>query len=417
MNSRRNFLKVAGTGLTASLLKPVTASAAKLSVGKNSIKIGVLLPQSNEHPLYPGSFLNGLRLGLNQRNALKKSKIELITEQVNYGSPIVTKEKIQQLITENNVNMIVGLINSEVAVDIGEMVQNAQIPTLIANAGENYLVNRVKENPYLFFNSLNLFQNSYLAGKYAVEKYGKNIAVVTAFYDSGYDALFTFYKGVETAGGKIVNTYLKKQNDDDFIPETLDKIDKEELNGMYVFLNGNLADDFFRAAHYRNLGIPILTTSFASEDNRIINFGEAASNIQNISTWTKNLKNSENQMFISGYQKQYSKEPDQFSFLGYESGLIIYDSLSKCKGDFSGGNLSEAIKSCKIKSPGGSITINKKSGLVTNPVYLCKAEFSGFNIPENKIIDELKPVSEFDEIFEVLDTNLRSGWLNPYLFV
>lgn len=417
MNTRRNFLKVAGVGLTGSLLKPVSSSAVKLSVGKNSVKVGVLLPQSNEHPLYPGSFLNGLRLGLNQHNAFKKKKIELINEQVNYGSPMVTKEKTQQLITENNVNMVVGLLNSEVAVDIGEMVKNAQIPTLIVNAGENYLVNRVKENPYLFFNSLNLFQNSYLAGKYAVEKYGDNIAVVTAFYDSGYDALFAFYKGVESAGGNITETYLKKQNDDNFITRTIDNLEKEEVDGMYVFLNGNLADEFLRTAYLRGLKVPILTTSFATEDNRLINLGDATDKIQNFGTWTKNINNSENRNFISGYQKQYSKEPNQFSFLGYESGLLIYDSLANCNGDFSGINLASSLKNCKLNSPGGKISINEKSGLVTNPVYLFTSKKSVFKLPENEVIEEYIPVSEFNSDFTSLETDLRSGWLNPYLFV
>lgn len=417
MSTRRNFLKVAGVSLTASLLKSVNSSAAKLSVGNTSVKIGILLPRSTEHPQYPGSFQNGLRLGLNQRNALKRKKIELITEQVNYGSPIITKGKIQQLISENNVNMFVGLLNSEVAVDIGDLVKNAQAPILIANAGENYLTKKVKENPYLFFNTLNLFQNAYLSGKYAVEKFGKRIGVITALYDSGYDALFAFYKGVESAGGTIVETHLKKQDDNSFITRVLDRIEIEDLDGMYVFLNGNLADDFFRSLHAKKLQIPAIATSFATEDKRMMNLGAAANNLQNFSAWTKNLNNTENQKFVSAYKKQFFKDPDQFSFLGYESGLIIYESLANCKGDFSGMNLAAAISGIKIKSPGGEISVNNKSGLVANPVYLCTTKQSAFQFPENNVIEKTIPASEFHADFVSLETDLHSGWLNPYLFV
>jgi branched-chain amino acid transport system substrate-binding protein len=229
---------------------------------------------------------------------------------------------------------------------------------------------------------------------------------------------FDFYPTlVELAGGTITKTYVKKQSDDNFIHETLYKIEKEEINGMFAFLNGNIADNFFRSAHRRNLNIPIITTSFAAEDGRLMNLGEAGLGIDNFCTWTKNLKDEENQLFISRYKKQYSKEPDQFSFLGYETGLILYDSLAKCKGDFAGNHLANKISDCKISSPGGNITINKNSGLVKNSVYLCKTTVSGFNFPENKIVGEYVPVSEFEEAFTSLDTNLRSGWLNPYLFV
>lgn len=416
MNNRRNFLKIAGVGLTGSVLNTVNSSAANITLETSVVKVGVLLPQSNENPFYSGSFINGLRLATNH-NGLSGNKIEVITEHVNYGSRRITRVKASQLITENNVNILVGLVNSEVAIELGELVEKAQVPILIANAGENYLMNKAKENPYLFFNSLNLFQNSFLAGKYAVEKFGKNIAVVTSVYDSGYDSLFTFYKGVELAGGKITETFVKNENDVDFISKTLGSIKKEEVNGIYVLLNGNLADDFFRTAYQQKFSLPIITTSFASDDIRLVNIGEAANGIKSFQTWNKNVNNRENHEFVSAYKKKYSKEPDQFGFLGYETGLIIKDSVSKWNGNISGNHLANSIRSCKINSPGGEISVNEKSGLVNNPVYLCKTKMSGINIPENEILEQYTSISEFDESFIPLDTNLRSGFLNPYLFV
>lgn len=417
MNNRRNFLKIAGAGITGSLVNPFASQAARLTTGNNQIKIGVLLPQSNEHPLLSRSFLNGVRLGLNQRDTLKKKKVEIITEQVNYGSPVITKSKLQQLITENNVNLVVGLINPEVAIDISDLVKNAQLPTIISNAGENYLNKEIKENPFLFFNTLNLLENSFQAGQYAVEKFGKNIGVVTAFYDCGYDALAAFYKGVETAGGKIVETYLKKQSDNDFIQNTLDKLKKANLDGIYVLMNGNLADDFLRSKYQRNLTVPTIASSFAVEDSRLINLGSAASEILNFNTWNKNIDNRENQIFISSYKKQYTADPDQFGYLGYETGLLIYQSLISCNGDFTGSTLANSIASCSFQSPGGKISVNKKSGLISNAIYLCKVQSSLFNLHENRVIKSYKPINEFSEVFASLDSQQHSGWLNPYLFV
>ncbi len=417
MRSRRNFLKIAGAGFTGILLKPISSSALELSAGNSFVKIGVLLPHSNEHPIYECSFLNGLKLAVNIGGLPESNKIEVISQQINYGTRRISIIKAEQLISENKVNILVGLLNSDVAVEIGGLAKNVQVPTIIANAGENYLVKKAKENPYLFFNSLNLFQNSFLAGKYAVGNYGKSIAVVTSLYDSGYDSLFAFYKGVELAGGKITKTYLKNENDDEFISKTLDSIKKETVNGIYVLLNGNLADNFFRTVYQHELLLPIITTSFASDENRIVNLGEAANGIQSFQTWAKNLNNCENQDFVTAYKRKYLIEPDQFGFLGYETGLIINDSISKCQGIISGNHLADAIRSCKINSPGGNISVNEKSGLVNNHVYLCETKMSGMNIPENEIIKQYTSISEFDENFIPLDTNLRSGFVNPYLFV
>jgi ABC-type branched-subunit amino acid transport system substrate-binding protein len=178
-----------------------------------------------------------------------------------------------------------------------------------------------------------------------------------------------------------------------------------------------LADDFFRSILHEKLSVPIITTSFAADENRLINVGEAACGIQSFQTWTKNLNNSDNQYFVSAYQKKYSKEPDQFGFLGYETGLIINDSVLKCQGNISENHLANAIRSCKINSPAGKIYVCEKSGLVNKPVYLCETRMSGMNIPENEIIKQYTSISEFDENFIPLDTNLRSGFVNPYLFV
>lgn len=416
MKSRRNFLKIAGLGLTGSVISTVATSAANNSLRTSAVKIGVLLPGSTGHPHYSGSFLNGLRLAVNSNGLSENSNIEIIAEPVNNGSSGITGIKAEQLITENNINILVGLINSEVAIALGELVENAQIPTLIANAGENYLVNKARANPYLFFNSLNLFQNSFLAGKHAVEKFGKHIAVVTSMHDSGYDSLYAFYKGVELAGGVITETWLKNEKDVDFISKTLESIKKDTVNGIYVLLNGDLADDFFRTAYLQKFSLPILTTSFASDENRLVNLGGAANGIQSFQTWTKNLNNHENQVFVSAYKKKYSKEPDQFGFLGYETGLILKDSISKCQYNISGNNLTRAMSECKINSPGGEISVNENSGQVTGSSYLCEIKLTERNSPQIIIKEKCKPVSEVNESFASLDTDLRSGFISPYLF-
>jgi branched-chain amino acid transport system substrate-binding protein len=417
MNNRRNFLKIAGTGLTASLLQPFQSNATTLNTKGEKVKIGVLLPQSTEHPHYSGSFLNGLRSGIDQHSSIKKNKIELIIEPVNTGTPYTVKEKTQKLISENNVDLVVGVLNSEVASQVGSLFKNAKLPAIIANTGESYLVSESKKNDFLFFNSLNLFQAAYHSGKYAVEKFGQNVAIITSLYDGGYDALFTFRQGVETAGGQISEIHLASQNDPDFISATLDKLQQSPPDCIYLFMHGNESDEMIRNLHFSQLNIPLITTAYSTEENRLVNLGEAAENIISISSWNRKLENKENKVFVDQYLKNFRKYPDLFSVLGYETGLIIHNSLSRCAGDFSGEQISKSLKTCAIESPRGKIRMNEKSGMVNNQLVVNQAIKSVFGFPENRVIDTFNPISEFDEQFASLDNDLRSGWLNPYLFV
>jgi branched-chain amino acid transport system substrate-binding protein len=415
MSNRRNFLKIAGVGLTGALVKPVSAQSAKLSA--SNIKIGVLLPQSVEHPLYPGSFYNGLRCGLDQRKALKLGKIEVITEAVNFGTPQITKEKIQKLVTENNVHAIVGILNSEVAAYIGELVNNAQIPTLIANAGESYITTELKSNPFLFFNSLNLFQAAFHAGKYAVEKFGKRISVVTSFYDSGYDSLYTFRQGVESSGGEIIETLLEKQGEVNFENTSVNQLKSSRPDAVYVFLNGNKADNFIRNYYFSAINIPILSTAFVVEKHRAVNLGEAVNNVVTIGSWDVENTSKQNKEFVSKYQKATHKMPDNFSMLGYESGQLLYASLAKSGSDLSANTISNQLKNLSIASPRGEINVNPKSGFVNNQLLVRKTKVLASGEINNDVIEKITPVNEYEELFASLDNTYRSGWLNPYLFV
>ncbi|WP_394366540.1 ABC transporter substrate-binding protein [Draconibacterium halophilum] len=379
--------------------------------------MGILLPQSVEHPQYPGSFLNGFRLGVDENNALRKKKIELITESVNFGTPEIVKEKVQKLLAENDVDLITGILNPEVVSHAGKVFKNAEVPTIIASSGESYLVNELKENPFVFFNSLNLFQAAYESGKYAVNKFGKRIAVLTSFYDSGYDSLFTFRQGVEAAGGEIVETFNRGQNDTNFTENTLKRLEELKPDGLYVFMHGTNADDLIRTIRFKGIYTPLITTAFSADENRLVHLADAADNIFSISSWDRNSKKEANKTFAEKYRKSYNKTTDIFSVLGFETGQIVYDSFARCKGDFSGNEIAKALLSCNLQSPRGEIKINPDSGLVNNKLHIQQCKVSSTGVPKNHVLETMQPVSEFEKAFAVLDNDYRSGWLNPYLFV
>lgn len=414
MNSRRNFFRIAGVGLTGSLLQPIQtrANISDTKSGRQGkFKIGVLVPQSLEQWNYSESFLNGLVCGINDYSGKTGNQFELITESVKSGSPGRVIRKTEKLILENNVDVIAGLINPDVAIQLDDILMESKVPALIANSGENYLRNQQKNNPNLFFNTLGLFQTAYLTGKYAVTKHGQNVAVVTSLADCGYDALHSFRLGVESAGGRITQTCIRKQDDLNFTIETISKLEKLNPDCIYAFLHGSLSDEFIGNVRFKGLNIPLLTTSFALEDRNLRNLGNSAGDIENFSSWNKNLNNPENLVFVELYRNKFSKEPDQFSVLGYESGQIIQKSvLNNFDRDLAG-----SLRKTTIQSPRGEVSVNEKSGMVQHPVYLCKTHESGLFGSENVVVDEYKTVNESDNQFASLETELRSGYTRPYL--
>jgi branched-chain amino acid transport system substrate-binding protein len=417
MESRRNFLKIAGIGMAGSFIKPAKTYETAGENFKTKVKIGVLLPKSNKHPDYPDSFMKGLRMGLNTGESGSESKFEIITENVNYGTPVPTQKSVERLISENKVHLMVGLLNNEVAGRIGETLKHEKIPGIITNAGENFMLAEVRENPYLFFSTLNLFQASYEAGKYTVSKYGNNVGVVTSAAEIGYDALFAFKKGVETAGGNVTETFVLQQEDENNWDDTFNAFENKSFNGLFALLSGNQSNDFFRNAGCRKLNIPIITTSFAADDDQIKHLGEFIDGIQHFSIWNPGLHTQENKEFVDAYRNKHKHLPNQFGFLGYQAGLLAGNSVTSCLGPLTGDNLRYALEGVKIHSPVGPVSINKESGQVDCSLYLCQSRLSNFNVPENIVLNKFSSDDNLAEVFSSLDTSLHSGYFNPYLFV
>lgn len=386
---------------------------------KQTIKVGVLSPQSNISPQYPYSFMNGFRLGVDQNKAIKKQHIEIVNEPNGYGTPFISKQNAEKLLYENGVDLMVGILGNEVVGQFGDLFSKKQVPFVVCNAGEYFPIKALRDNPFLFFNTLNLYQSAYASGQYAASQYGKKGFVVTSLYDCGYDSLYSFTRGVETSDGSIEETLVMKMNEKDFASKAISRIKEVNPDYIYVLLSGDMARDFI--VQYQNSDnekLPILTTPFVTDGLNLPNLGQYAENLECFSPWDKNNSNRENKDFCNKYLETYRSEPDLFAALGFETGLMIYQALANSEGNYSGTAISKCLSALTMNSPRGEFSVDQATGWTQTPLYRLKM---GYNIlssmPVAEVSDTQQPVHAVHSDFAQLDNSLRSGWLNPYLFV
>lgn len=420
MSNRRNFLKILGTGFAAASANPLMAAgAAKMKAPVRPLKIGVLTPQSTICPQYPYSFMNGFRLGIDQNKALKKQHIEIVNEPNGFGTPFISKQNAHKLLYENNVDLMVGILGTEVANQFEALFTKKQVPFIVCNTGEYFPVHKLRNNPYLFFNTLNLYQSAYQSGQFATSKYGKRGVVVTSLYDSGYDSLFAFSQGVTTSGGILEETHVMKTNEQNCVSKAIDRISQINPDYIYVLLSGSQANDFM--IQYRNQcgnRVPVIGTPFMTESSNLPMLGQFAGNLESISPWDKKTNNPENQEFCKRYMETYRAEPDLFALLGYETGAMTYQALANSAGDYSGPSLRKCLSELTFSSPRGEFSVDKESGWTKAPLYHLRAGNQFLNSqPAIAIINKLHPVEATHTDFALLENDYRSGWLNPYLFV
>jgi ABC-type branched-chain amino acid transport systems, periplasmic component len=419
MSNRRNFLKILGTGFAAATANPIMAGVTRMKSPNKTIKIGVLSPQSNICPQYPYSFMNGFRLGVDQNKAIKKQHIEIVNEPNGYGTPFLSKQNTEKLLFENGVDLMVGILGNEVVGQFESLFTQKQVPFVVCNAGEYYPGKSLRDNPYLFFNTLNLFQSSFASGAYASTQYGKRGFIVSSLYDCGYDSVFAFTRGVENNNGAVEETLVMKMNEADFSDRAISRIKASNPDYVYVLLSGDAARDFI--VQYQNSeikNIPLITTPFLTDTHNRAILGHFAENLESISPWDRNVEIRENKDFYKKYMEAHRSEPDLFAALGYETGKMIYQALALADGNYTGTNIRKSLDSVAMNSIRGEFEVDQKTGWTKTPLYRIKMKYNALNSSTEGEISEIhEPVYVAHEDFTALDNSLRSGWLNPYLFV
>ncbi len=419
MSNRRSFLKMIGTGMAAATANPVIAGISKMKSPKQSLRIGVLSPQSNLCPQYPYSFMNGLRQGIDQHNALKKQHVEIINEANGYGTPFISKQNARKLLFENNVDILVGILSNEVTEQFEDLFLKKQVPFIVCNAGEYFPVKTLRNNPYLIFNTLNFYQSAYMTGQYGSKLYGPKGFIVTSLYDCGYDATYAFYQGVESAHGKVEETLVMKINEKDFADKAIARIRETQPDFVYLMLSGDPAREF--VLRYRDDSqntVPLLTTPFVTENSTLSMVGNFANGLESISPWDKKLSNRANTEFCRQYMKTYRTEPDMFAVLGFETGLMIYQALVACDGDFERQNLLNRLNQTSFLSPRGNFSIDQLTGWTQAPLYQLRISADLFSRAcDTNVIGEVEPINALHPDFSALDNSTRSGWFNPYMFI
>ena len=395
------------------------AGINKMKTPDRPLKIGILTPQSNICPQYPHSFMKGFRLGIDQNKALKKQHIEIVNEPNGYGTPFISKQNAEKLLYENDVDLMVGILGTEVANQFEGLFAKKQVPFVVCNAGEYFPVKKLRDNPYLFFNTLNLYQSAYQSGQFATSKYGKRGVIISSLYDSGYDSLFAFSQGVLSSGGTVEETHVMKTNENDRVSKAIARINQINPDYIYILLSGDQASDFI-IQYKTQCGnrIPLIGTPFLTEGTNLPMLGKFALNLESFTPWDKKTTNPVNVEFCKKYIETYRSEPDLFSSLGYETGTMIYQALSNSAGNYSGPSLCKSLADVTFNSPRGEFSVDKQSGWSQTPLYQIRIENQLMsNTPVAQVIKKVEQIAAMHPDFMPLENDYRSGWLNPYLFI
>jgi branched-chain amino acid transport system substrate-binding protein len=340
----KKFVSVfAASALAVGLLAGCTGEKAEEgskggSKDGDTIKIGVNLELSGAVASYGTSELSGIELAVEEINAeggIDGKEIELVKVD-NKSDPAEATSAAIRLTTQDKVVAIIGAATSGATVAQAQIANDNETP-LITPSGTSPTVT-VREdggvNEFVFRTSfIDPFQGTVAANFAANDLNVKNAAILSdnsSDYSKGLAA--SFKKDFEAAGGKVISEESYVAKDSDF-RSTLTRI--KAANPEFILIPGYYEEVGLIVKQAREMGItaPLMGADGWDSPTLLKLAGAEALN----NTFTTNHYSSEDpdgiiQNFNKKFNDKYSKSPDAFNALGYDTVYLLADAIKRAGG-------------------------------------------------------------------------------------
>lgn len=402
--TRRGFIRVTG-------LATVAAAFPKLSMSmlaSRPLKIGMMLPPSSIYPEMGDNFIAGMKTYYAQADPqMTQTRATLTTENIGLGFGTAAAAS-RKLIESDGVDVVVGVIGSNTAAMLRPLYEQHRTLLVVANPGEN-VVRPNEISPYILHHSLNLWQSNWALGNWAATHLGNRAVLVTSFYDSGYDAPYTFRLGFEQAGGTILLAQVTHQSGDSGeLTALMDAIKSAQPDFVYASYSGREAVQFLQAYAGSGLAqqVPLVGSSYLVDQAILAQSGSAALGVKTVLPWTDSLSTAENEEFMVAYSKLTGCPADTFAVLGYDTAQLITAAAG-----------SSSLDRVQGVGPRGSWGVSTSTMHLTgSSLYLREVQRHGRTL-KNVAVAVLAPVSEEEVRSHIAAASPKTGWSHPYLCV
>lgn len=361
------------------------------------VKIGLVVPQSGVYATVGNEMKHAWELWL-ERHGGKLGNRAVTTIVADEGeSPQTGVPAVQKLLQSDQVDAIVGIISSAIALGAKDKVAEAKKLMIVANAGAGAITGAAK-SPYIWRTSFTNAQVASVMGKHLATKADVGpVFLIAPDYAAGAEVIRGFKSTFEAGGGKIAGEakppFGKTQ---DFQP-FLTAIQSSGAKATFCFFAGAEAVAFVK--QYAQFGlpaqIPLYGSGFLTEGSAVLAAqGDAAVGVQTTLHYSPELDNPANQAFVAAWKAKYSDSPAVYAVQMWDAASVLDRALGTATA-LDGDSLAKAMASVGTiaDSPRGPWSFEDQSP--RQKLYLRKVEKRGNDYVNTVVADlgEVPPVA------------------------
>jgi len=338
--------------------------ASGVAAAEDEIKIGYMATMSGPAASLGIDILDGFKLGLKHcGDKLGGLPVDLVVgdDQLKPGIGI---QVATRMIEKERVDIITGIVFSNVMMAVARPITDAGVFLVSANAGPSPLAGaQCLEN--FFAVSWQNDQTHEAMGKYLQDKGVKNLYLMAPNYRAGKDGLAGVKRYFK---GDIVAEVYTKINQPDYAAE-LAQLRAAKPEGVFVFYPGGMGINFVK--QYAQAGlkeeIPLYSTAFTLAQMVLPAMGDAALGLLHSSFWAPDLDNPVNAGFVADFQDQYDRIPSLFAAQGYDAALLIDSAVRAVDGNLKDKDaFRAALRKADFQSVRGSFRFNRNHFPIQN---------------------------------------------------
>jgi branched-chain amino acid transport system substrate-binding protein len=363
------------------------------------VKVGVALPFTGIGAEFGQLVDRGMELYLKlNADKVRPYTIKLIKRDVKDPGGANAKIAVQELLTQDNVDVLAGWIYSPNAIASAPIVTAGKKLAVIMNAGTAHITNL---SPYYVRTSFSMWHAGYALGEAAPKLLNAKTAVVGyTDFPPGKDSLAAFKRSFESAGGKVVDEIPMGGAGavPDFTP-FFQRAKDRKPDVFFVFVpagdHAAAVVKTYAALGMREAGIRLIGPGDITQDTKLQAMGAAAVGLVTMHHYHADLENAENKRFVEAWKKEYgpTSTPDFMAVGGYDGMAAIVHAVQALKGKVDADRALEALKGWKFNSPRGPISIDPATRDIVMNEYLSEVVMKDGRV-QQKVIGKIDAVKD-----------------------
>ncbi|WP_349360125.1 ABC transporter substrate-binding protein [Stappia sp.] len=353
----------------------LTAAVAAAALGLSgaaaqaeSLKIGFLATLSGPPAVLGQHMRDGFLLGVKQAGGKLgglDTEVIVVDDEL---KPDAALTKVRGLLERDQVDMMAGVVFSNVMMAVYKPVIESETIFIGGNAGPSPIAGRAC-SPYFFTTSYQNDQNHEAMGKYAQDQGYQRVFIMAPNYQAGKDSLAGFKRHFK---GEIVDEVYTKLGQLDFSSE-LTRIAAEKPDAVFAFMPGGMGVNLVK--QYRQAGLADSTpflSAFTVDETTLPATQDAALGLVSGAQWAPDLDNAANKAFVEAFEAEYGYAPAVYAAQGYDAARLIDAALKKAGGKDDKDALLAAFKEAPFDSVRGDFSFNTNNFPIQD-VYVVEA--------------------------------------------